>query len=37
MGGGLLVTLTNAPLLAQPAAIEDIAADQDSNADDKKY
>ena len=36
MGGGGLVIFADAPLLAQPAAIEDIAADQHSNADDQK-
>ena len=37
MCGGLLFALTDTPLLAQPAAIEDIAAQQYSDADDQKY
>ena len=37
VGRGGLVELADAPLLAQPAAIEDIADDQHSDADDEKY
>ena len=37
VGRGGLVKLADAPLLAQPAAIEDVAADQHSDADDQKY
>ena len=35
--GSGFVQFTDAPLLAQVAAVEDVAADQDSDADDQKY
>ena len=37
VGRGGLVKLADAPLLAQPAAIEHIAGEQHSDADDEKY
>jgi hypothetical protein len=37
VSGGGLVKLADAPLLAQPAAIEKITADQHGDADDEKY
>ena len=35
--GGGFVVLTNAPLLAQPAAVADIADAKNGNTDDEKY
>ena len=35
--GGGFVVLANAPLLAQPAAVENVATQQHSKADDQKY
>ena len=37
MGRSGFGAFTDAPLLAQPAAVENIAADQDSDANEQKY
>ena len=35
--GGRLVVFTNAPLLAQVATVEDVAAEENGNSDNEKY
>jgi hypothetical protein len=35
--GGGLGAVTNTPLLAQPAAIENVTADEDGDTDNQKY